>query len=1270
MNNLVEVILRLRDEASRALEAFSRNTEEARSKTLSLSASLGQVQRGLEGLGSSLGAILGSAGLGAFLKSAVDTAFEAESQMRVLARTAQAAGQDFNVLRRTLDEVLQPLGVLPEQAASATAQLLRAGLSTEQIAAAFQAGAASALAAGRSAQQGIENVAMALSTGQSIYLNYIGIAENIGPVMQKVASSMRGASEEAVRQAQMQAALNVIFKATEQEVAALPDLLGGYAGAQNRLNQTLYEFRRAIGEAVMPYLTALINLANDVVSAFNRLDAETKRQVGTWAALSGGTLAAATALGALLPVLRNTWTILTGLGNTLLWLVRSPIGLTLTAVAALVSAWASAGGDLEESRKRVGLLVQALQALYYGAKGTAEAVVGLFRNIGQTLVGVWAAISKALTGDFAGAWQEVQRVLNLERWAANLTQANQDLAQAGKLLAATWRGEVTPEAQAAQERIRGLAQRVQEAVQGAQSAPPPLNNMAQGLAEVGQAAGEAAKKVKELDDATKNLLERAGMLTRSERERRAPRDWSGIMTGPEMRGVQGWTDAVMDALRLRALDRLHELQSALQLRLDAGNLSESAARELQRLVELTGQAIAEIEEEIRREVEAESEALLERARADSEERVRIAQETAQAIAASERLAAEATLAQLRLVAQAQEELSGDLGAMAADAARWIEESLNRLSILFKRGLIDEDAFRSELAALLSIVEGFLEEAATELPAGALASLHALSEKLKGLVEDVQSATQAVLGLTSTQMRIISEALEEAERAGQIDVGAGLRELLTGPLAAIQAALQTGTLAPADALEALAQAAQDAKAVLYELYQAGEITAEEFLRGVQSLSAYEDAIGALRLQILQTIGPLHNLVEDVEESQPAQDWYNIPAIVAGYQEELERIAAIPDPAQRLEALAELGAQFGLILPALQEWLQTLEESGVVTEELRELLDDLIGQMQTLAETSRQARLDVEARRWADGLREAVNAVSTLHSGLMAVFDAFSAQTFGQGLALFARGIGQLANLIPGGRLIGGLIEAVGGLIGAIWDGIASVFDSGWGKVQERLTKAASQFKLISSQAFQGAVEQYQERYLFGLIRVWKYRVNEAMLETLQAVAGALEGGVLQGVKSAAIAFMRGVMDWANALREGIREAIANAVVEAVVRGAVVKGALGRLLDELTAAIGAGEYGAARAIAERIMATVPALESALQSVLAPFQGFLAGGGAGAGGGVSAIRYELPTVQMAAPNWVSEMGEHVARFGLYVDDLVSRGIRIEVAGVSAYEVRGAAL
>ncbi|WP_243028566.1 hypothetical protein [Thermus albus] len=1140
MNNILELILRLRDEASGALRAFTRAAEEARASNQSLTSSLAQVQRGLEGLGSSLGAIVGSAGLTYALKSAADTAFQAEAQMRVLARTAASVGQDFAALEGELRRVLQPLGVLPEQAASAAAQLLRAGYTTEQIAAAFQAGAASALAAGKTAQEGIENVAMALSTGQSIYLNYIGIAENIGPVMQKVASSMKGASEEAVRQAQAQAALNAILKATQQEVAALPDLLGGYAGAQNRLNLSLYEFRKAVGEAVLPHLTALINLANSAVNAFNSLDAETKRQVGTWAALSGGVLGASTALGMLLPVLRNTWTVVTGLGNALLWLVRSPIGLVITGVAVLVSAWASAGGDLEESRKRIGLLVQALQALYYGAKGTAEAVIGLFRNVGQTLAGVWAAISRAMVGDFAGAWQEVQKVLNLERWAANLQQANQDLARAGQLLSATWRGEVTPEARALQDKIRGLAERIQNATDTAQNAKGAMPNLAAGLNAVGTAAGEAAKKVKELDDATKSLLERAGMLTKSERERRQPRDWGAV-------DVEG---ALLEA---QVAPYLEAQQTLLQNRAFEAAMARRMAEEGQRAAEQLWEAYAD-----------QTSALWSGGRAE--------QATINAIRRSFSSFGEAVAAGVDF----------DLAARA-----FISEFLERVE-------------RATEAAFSAAAPGYADVGAM-ISSGLLAGASGSWERFRQEMErQAAAAAQLAEEAARNQLRILGEVAQERERAGQIDIPGGLRELLQGPVYSILTAVQTGALDATEGIYALYDAAEDARRTLTALYEAGEITAEEFQRGSQSLALYEGAIADLRMQVLQSIGPIVELGNAVGEMGTGDF---APALTAAmsrldeFRSYLDAIAEIEDPVERLRQLADLEGWLASAMPGLEELIRALEEAGIDADIVREVLETLVQRMRELGDESKRVQLDQEAQRWADGIRGATSALQGLSSGLRNIGDAFSAQTVGQGISQFAAGIGQIVGLIPGGQLIGGLIAAVGGLIGWLWDGIASVFDTGWERAQAKIREATANWKLVDPALAQRAVEQYTESYLFGLIQTTKYRVNEELLKAIQDAAQTAEGAVSGAIQAGLNAAARGE-DWQEAIRQSLYSTTLNAVVNALMQSEAIKAALGPLTTALAEAILSGNAeaiaAATAALAQGMEALGPLFESLGQAL----------------------------------------------------------------------------
>ena len=379
--NAIEIILRLRDQVTRELKAAQSALKGMRGELERAKKAARSMSRELESLGGSLPALIGSGGLLYGLKAAADAAFQAEAQMRIFANTVRAMGGDTDRATAEIERLAKQLGLIPAQLAGPAAMMLRAGYNMQQVVKAFEAGAASALAAGKTAASGIENVAMALSTGQSIYLNYIGIAENIGPVLQKVASSMKGASEEAVRAAQNQAALNVVLKATAQEVQSLPTLLGGYAGESNRLARNLYELKVQIGKAVLPTLTELTGKLADL--------AELARKMPPWLkALATGAGAAASAvalLGGALAVLRTTLAVLSG-----------PAGLVLLAASALGGLAATAA----VARQKVNPAAEAIARLRTQVSGlrTASDVDDLLRKM--------KALGETLKGPAKEAWTE------------------------------------------------------------------------------------------------------------------------------------------------------------------------------------------------------------------------------------------------------------------------------------------------------------------------------------------------------------------------------------------------------------------------------------------------------------------------------------------------------------------------------------------------------------------------------------------------------------------------------------------------------------------------------------------------------------------------------------------------------------------------------------------------------------------------------------------------------------------------------------------------
>jgi hypothetical protein len=1359
MDNIVEVILRVRDQASAALAQVQRAAGDVRR-------SLSEVQRGLEGLGSSLGAILGTGGLAYALSSAARAAQEAESSMRVLANTARAVGVDYDQLSRALNQVLEPLGVLPEQAASAAAQLLRAGFTTEQITAAFQAGAASALAAGKTAAQGIENVAMALSTGQSVYLNYIGIAENIGSVINKVASSMKGASEEAIRQAQNQAALNVILRATAQEVASLPDLLTGLTGATNRFNLELYQLRVTIGQQVRPVLTALYQVGADLLGLFRNLDPAVRQSIATWAMATTATTGLATAVGALLPVVRNAATVVMGLGRTLLWLVTSPIGLVVGGVALLAREWINMSGSAEDARRKLHILGQALWGLAEVARGVVQAMAGLLSNLGNGLAAIARAFLRVVQGDFTGAWREIQNSWNLEAWAARFTAANESIRKGLALMGSSLRGEVRPEVERTGKAIEDLVARWQAFFTAAQrqgdvAAPklPPLPGLDAGAgagAEKLEKTKNAAEQLRDSLTALRQLYEIGRISAEQyaqglqliydralELERRFPQLASALrdVALDARKGLEDLRRAaeeegkrISDALLRLAQDiaaaraeswaraweasfpppeRLRERLAELQRLFELGRISQDEFA--QGLVEIYAQArrlepmfpqlaagyqdlqlaVQSALRSIRRETQdlpdwetatSGLKTFLEGVPAVAQGAVEAVQSLIGVLGADELeqviqtniaflldlqrqvpagtaayLALDAAIAKLRqtylelypVVRATNEEIfipAGNWYDVVAGAKQYKEE-LAKLLQEYQNGAISHSEFNKKLSELLADLQGILpvwEEWVDEQERAGV-NMTAAREALAVLNNEL-----AVLGI-----RINSIEREKFQwlfdpLAGLDTTPSGLQTFLQGvPDVARGTVEAVRSLVEQLGADDLREVLETNIAFLVDLQQ-------RVPEGTDAYRALSAAIAELRLEYLRLF-PAVQVVEE-EVLTPAENYYDVVAGAKAYREELEELlSALEKGAISQEEFNEKFAQLlddlQGILPVWEEWLEGLEAKGVNTESARQALALLNTELAKTPERIRaieRTRLD----RWLSDLTSAIQTATNAISGML---DAFNAQTFGSGLTQFARGLGDLLGLIPGGGLIGGLVSAVGGLLGRIWDGIASVFDSGWRKVQERLRNAVSRFTLISTDAFAGAIERYQERYLFGLIRVTKYRINETFLALAQSIASALEGGVLNGIKRAATAFLRGAVEWAELLRQGIREAIEAAVIEAVIRGAVIKGALGKLLDQLVAALASGDYSLAQGVVRQIAAAIPGLVSALEGVLTPFRNALESAFPSdlTGPGVRAIQYQLPTVSMGAPAWVSEMGRHVERFGLYVEDLVERGIRVQVVG-----------
>ena len=367
--------------------------------------------QGLSQVGSIIGGLIG-ASMGSALMEAARAANEAEAAVFILAKTAEYYNVNVEKAQAFTERFASAMGVMPEAVNAATTQLIRAGYSLEEIQAAFTGGAASALAAGKSVQQGVEAVAMALAQGQSIYLNQIGIAENIGLAMNKAATAAADQGEAAQEAARRNAALNIILKATRSEVESLPILMSGFAGSTNTLNLAMKELQLNLGQAVIPELTRLISRVAEVVGKFNDLSPATKEAIGTGALAGAGILGVVAAIGIAIPLVNALTASIKGLWAALLVLAKHPIVLAVTALAGLATYFVITAEEGTKMGKAVDLVAQ-------GIYGAGQVIIGVLRGLTSPLAAfqmavarLYASIDALKAGDFAGAWDNAKEIVS------------------------------------------------------------------------------------------------------------------------------------------------------------------------------------------------------------------------------------------------------------------------------------------------------------------------------------------------------------------------------------------------------------------------------------------------------------------------------------------------------------------------------------------------------------------------------------------------------------------------------------------------------------------------------------------------------------------------------------------------------------------------------------------------------------------------------------------------------------------------------------------
>lgn len=317
---------------------------------------------------------------------------------------------------------------------------------------------------------------------------------------------------------------------------------------------------------------------------------------------------------------------------------------------------------------------------------------------------------------------------------------------------------------------------------------------------------------------------------------------------------------------------------------------------------------------------------------------------------------------------------------------------------------------------------------------------------------------------------------------------------------------------------------------------------------------------------------------------------------------------------------------------------------------------MGRAQTTKNQQDAAEAAAKLREKFVGLGSTIGKVDGIFGNLRS---ALGSKTAGGVISGLAGAAGGIADLIPGGQIVGSIIGKVGSLVAGVVDMISSLFDNGMKKAKATIESASQGIDLVSADAFSKIVQAKQSPFAAWLAGPkFEAQINQHARDIAKTISGGIQNGLSSGIS----AYLNGDADWLTKMREGVKGAIIQGITQAVVQGAIIKGALGGMLTKLTEQIAAGSWNAAGGTVDQIMKAIPALSEKLQALLAPLKDALGGGAASgassvAPGAIVATVPMAPMTAMAAPAWAGPLTDAANKLSVAVDRWTREGLRVQI-------------
>lgn len=337
------------------------------------------------------------------MMSAVDAAVRQQNALLGLNSIANAFGQNANLAEKAARDLaadgLMPLG----DAAQSLKNLLAAGFSLDQAivlmnrfkdSAAF--GRQGALAFGQSivgATEGIKN-------GNSILVDNAGVTKNLSVILQEAGFSaqdlMKASSDAGVRMA----IFNGILKETNPMLGDAAKLSESFGGGMARLQTQTFNLKAAIGEALQPMLTKLLDIVSPLIDKFIKFAKDHPQVVAAITAIAVAGLAFVAflgLLGGLVGALMNLAPLFAAIGGIIAGITAPALAIIagiIVAVIAVVMAMKQHWDTIVNLFNQY--LKPALDIIWLALKQLWESLVELWNTLSPVLIPVLKVLGVVL----------------------------------------------------------------------------------------------------------------------------------------------------------------------------------------------------------------------------------------------------------------------------------------------------------------------------------------------------------------------------------------------------------------------------------------------------------------------------------------------------------------------------------------------------------------------------------------------------------------------------------------------------------------------------------------------------------------------------------------------------------------------------------------------------------------------------------------------------------------------------------------------------------